>query len=80
LKRSIIASSIIAATLTPIELCLKANIYVKALIEALTFTTALTAAYKLIKPLSSEEVKLIKTIIPLRRGRIRYQDAKQPTA
>jgi O-antigen/teichoic acid export membrane protein len=77
LKRSIVASSIIAATLTPIEICLKANIYVKALIEALTFIAALTAVYKLIKPLSSEEVELIKTIIPLRRGRIRYQDAKQ---
>jgi len=66
LKRSIMASSIIAAALTPIELCLKANIYMKALIEALAFTAALTAAYKLIKPLSSEEIELLKTIITLK--------------
>jgi hypothetical protein len=38
----------------------------KASIEALAFAIMLPIAYKLIKPLEGEELKLIKTMIPQR--------------
>jgi hypothetical protein len=45
---------------------LKTNVYIKASIEALAFAIMLPIAYKLIKPLNGEEVRLLKTMIPQR--------------
>jgi O-antigen/teichoic acid export membrane protein len=66
LGKSIMIAAILATILMPIELCLKTNVYVKALIEVLAFAIMLPITYKLIKPLDSEGVKLIKTMIPQR--------------
>lgn len=66
LGKSVMVSVVLAATLTPIELCFKTNVYMKASIEALAFAIMLPVAYKLIKPLEGEELRLIKTMIPQR--------------
>jgi O-antigen/teichoic acid export membrane protein len=64
LRRSLAAAAAIAATLTPMELLLETTIYLKALAEALTLLIVAFACFKLIKPLESEEIKLVKSIVP----------------
>jgi len=64
LGKSVMVAAILAATLMPIELCLKTNVYIKASIEVLMFAIMLPVAYKLIKPLNCEEIRLLKTMVP----------------
>lgn len=66
LKRSIVIAIIIALILIPIELLLNAELYVKAFIELITLIMVLLITFKFIKPLNSDEVHLIKSIIKLR--------------
>jgi len=64
LKRSIVVALIIVSTLTPIELLLKSELYTKALVEAAVLIASLSITFKLLKPLSSQEIEVIKSIIP----------------
>jgi PST family polysaccharide transporter len=66
LARSMIVAIVVASALAPMELLLKADLYLKASIEALAFTAALLIAFKLVKPLDSNEVGLVKSIMPWR--------------
>jgi hypothetical protein len=66
LMRSIIVAIVVASALEPMELLLKADLYLKASIEALAFTAVLLMAFKLVKPLDSDEVELVKSIMPWR--------------
>lgn len=60
LKRCILVAAFLASALIPIELFLRADLYFKASIEVLAFATVLSAAFKLLKPLGRDEMKLIK--------------------
>jgi O-antigen/teichoic acid export membrane protein len=64
LNRSLAASAAVAATLTPIEFFLETAAYVKALAEAAALLIVAFACFKLIKPLESEEIKVVKSIVP----------------
>jgi len=64
LRRSLAASAAVAAALTPIELFLETATYVKALAEAATLLIVAFACFKLIKPLESDEMKVVKSIVP----------------
>jgi len=64
LRRSLAVAAAVAAALTPIELFLETAAYIKALAEAATLLIVAFACFKLIKPLESEEIKLVKSIVP----------------
>ena len=64
LRRSLAVAAAVAAALTPIELFLEIAAYVKALAEAATLLIVAFACFKLIKPLESEEIKIVKSIVP----------------
>lgn len=54
---------VVASAPAPMELLLKADLYLKASIEALGFTAVLLMAFKLVKPLDSDEVGLVRSIM-----------------
>jgi len=71
LLRSVLGSLLVAAPLLPIELLLDVSVYVKALVEFVVFAAVLALAYRFVKPLSWEDLELLKAALPvkLKRGR-----------
>ena len=58
-----------ATSLLPIELLLDINVYVKALVELLVFAGALALAYRFVKPLSGEDLELLRFALPTKLAR-----------
>jgi hypothetical protein len=57
---------LVAAPLLPIELLLNVGVYVKALVEFVVFAAVLALAYRFVKPLSGEDLELLKAAIHMR--------------
>jgi hypothetical protein len=66
LDKSLLVTMALASTLAPIELFVKADIYLKAFVEASAFVVIALLAFKLVKPLDDHEIGLLKAMIPLR--------------
>ena len=70
LFRSLISALIIGATLTPVELLFGAGLYVKVLVELVVFASSFALVFRFVKPLSGEDLELLKAALPtlFRRG------------
>ena len=66
LDKGLLVAMALASTLAPIELFVKADIYLKAFVEASAFVLVALLAFKLVKPLDDYEIGLLKAIIPWR--------------
>ena len=66
LWRSVLGALLVAAPLLPIELLLNVGVYVKALVEFVVFAAVLALAYRFVKPLSGEDLELLKAAIHMR--------------
>jgi O-antigen/teichoic acid export membrane protein len=74
LDKSLVMAVALASTLAPIELFVKADIYLKAFVEASAFVLVALLAFKLVKPLNDHEIGLLKAMIPWRGRASRAQD------
>jgi uncharacterized membrane protein len=72
LWRSVLGALMVTAPLLPIELLLDTSVYVKALVEFVVFAAVLALAYRFVKPLSGEDLELLKAAVPMKFKRGRF--------
>jgi len=69
LGRSLLSALLVGAALASIELFLDASLHVKVLVELMAFTASSALAYRLVRPLSGEDLELLKAALPMRLKR-----------
>jgi len=69
---SVLGALMVTAPLLPIELLLDTSVYVKALVEFVVFAAVLALAYRFVKPLSGEDLELLKAAVPMKFKRGRF--------
>jgi O-antigen/teichoic acid export membrane protein len=72
LWRSVLGALLVATPLLPIELLWDTDVYLKASVELAVLAGALALTYKFVKPLSGEDLELLKAAMPMKLKQSRF--------